>query len=439
MLRHVILSLVAFGILSASSAFGQNSGPAQSQPCIGIKMATGTDLDDRMAKLNAMATDLKSRMEKAASGSAEKKAIEKELLDVQAQLLDLVFERECIRSDKTIQVLRAPGDPPPAWLEITTFFATNRTATGNALPDNFFGSDRRPDLQFGRTVVSIPTARQPGDLNLPSLWKFEFSADPSKHFIFKSITPLDSTVAVAEMAKIIGQSSKKSLLVFVHGYNVGFSDAALRTAQLAHDLAFPGTAVFFSWPSAATTKGYWRDEETVQLSEGAFNDFLDKIAGLGASDIFLIAHSMGNRLVTTVLSDRASKGKVVPNLRELLLAAPDINAEIFREKILPGLSTLAAHRTIYASSSDVALRASKVVHDYRRVGETEGGVLTFAGFETIDASSVAPLMRAFGHSYVVDSTKVLGDIAETLSMRLNADQRNLQRHGTPPAAWWLLK
>jgi esterase/lipase superfamily enzyme len=121
------------------------------------------------------------------------------------------------------------------------------------------------------------------------------------------------------------------------------------------------------------------------------------------------------------------------------LAAPDINAEIFREKILPGLSTLAAHRTIYASSSDVALRASKVVHDYRRVGETEGGVLTFAGFETIDASSVAPLLRSFGHSYVVDSTKVLGDIAETLSMRFNADQRNLPRQGTPPSAWWLLK
>ena len=29
--------------------------------------------------------------------------------------------------------------------------------------------------------------------------------------------------------------------------------------------------------------------------------------------------------------------------------------------------------TIYASSSDIALRASKVVHRYRRVGETTGG------------------------------------------------------------------
>jgi hypothetical protein len=94
-------------------------------------------------------------------------------------LLDLVFEQECTRSDKTIQVLRAPGEPPPAWLEITTFFATNRTATGSTAPSNFFGSDRQKDnLQFGTTVVSIPTARQPGDLNLPSLWKFEFSADP---------------------------------------------------------------------------------------------------------------------------------------------------------------------------------------------------------------------------------------------------------------------
>lgn len=122
-----------------------------------------------------------------------------------------------------------------------------------------------------------------------------------------------------------------------------------------------------------------------------------------------------------------------------MLAAPDINAEIFREKILPGLAALDVHRTIYASSSDVALRASKIVHDYRRVGETDGGVLTFSGFETIDATAAAPIVRSFGHSYVVDSTKVLGDIADTLYLNFNADQRSLPQDGTPLENWWVLK
>src|SRR5689334_22014605 len=44
--------------------------------------------------------------------------------------------------------------------------------------------------------------------------------------------------------------------------------------------------------------------------------------------------------------------------------------------------------TIYASSSDLALRASKVVHWFRRVGETVGGVFVYPGVDTIDASGV---------------------------------------------------
>jgi esterase/lipase superfamily enzyme len=428
--------------LSACCAFGQNATPPVSEPCAAIRASLNPDLDEQTEKLNKQAADLKGRIA-ALNEGAEKDALDKELKDVQGKLLDLVFARECIRSDMTIQVFRGPSDPPTKWIEITTYFATNRQATGSSVPEKFFGPERSKDNdnknQFGKAVVSIPTARRAGELNLPSLWKLEVNPDPTKHFVFKQVIPLDTAAATVEMAKIIGQSTKKSLLVFVHGYNASFGDAALRTAQLAHDLSFPGTAVFYSWPSLATTQGYWHDEETVQLSEDAFDAFLDNIAGLGASEVFLIAHSMGNRLVTTVLRDRAAKGKTIPNLRELLLAAPDVNAEIFREKIIPGLAAIDVHRTIYASSSDVALRASKIVHDYRRVGETTDGVVTFNGFETVDASGVAPVVRAFGHSYVVDSTKVLGDIADTLSLHFTADQRSLPKQGTPPDIWWVLK
>jgi esterase/lipase superfamily enzyme len=445
-----VFRVAAAALLWASCAFAQTSTPPASEPCVAIKASVDPNVDERIGKLNARAADLKKRIAPLTDG-AKKSTLDKELKEVQEQLLELVFERECVRSDLTIQVFRGPSDPPTKWIEITTYFATNRKATGSAVPEEFFGAARigeqaggapqldEPKNQFGKALVSIPTARKPGEMNLPSLWKFEINPDPAKHFVFKQVVLLDAAAATAEMAKVVSQSTKKSLLVFVHGYNVSFADAALRTAQLAHDLSFPGTAVFYSWPSLATTKGYWHDEETVQLSEEAFDAFLEKIADLGASEVFLIAHSMGNRLVTKVLGDRASKGKIIPNLKELLLAAPDINAEIFQEKIIPGLAAIDAHRTIYASSSDVALRASKVVHDYRRVGETTDGVLTFKGYETVDASAAAPTVRAFGHSYVVDSTKVLGDIADTLNLHFNADQRSLPKEGTPPSNWWVLK
>lgn len=429
---------IAVVFLSAGGALAQDSTPAISAPCVEIKASAHKDVPDKLKSLNAAADDLRAQI-KSPPDETEKTALEKRLREIQEELLGLVFEQECDRSDLTIQVLRGPNDPPTQWVEVTTYFATNRKPTGNSAPEDFFGTERTADNQYGKTIVSIPTARKPGDMNLPSLWRFELSPDPSKHFVFKEVISLDSAGAVSEIANAISQGKKSSLLIFVHGYNVSFEDAALRTAQLAHDLSFPGTAMFFSWPSMGTTKGYWRDEETVQLSEAAFDDFLDKLSGLGASEVYIIAHSMGNRLVATTLRDREANGKKIPNLRELMLAAPDINAEIFREQILPGLAKLDVHRTIYASSSDVALRASKVVHDYRRVGETDGGVLTFDGFETIDATAVAPIVRAFGHSYVVDSAKVLGDIADTLYLHFNADQRSLPKDGTPPQQWWVLK
>ncbi|WP_262048180.1 alpha/beta hydrolase [Bradyrhizobium sp. Bra78] len=415
------------------------SAITSSQPCIAVQTSLDANVKARIETLNKRAADIKSSITNAQLESLERSTLEKQLVEVQEQLLTLLFEQECARSDFKIQVLRGPSDPPPAWVDIATFFATNRKPTGNGTLDTYFGPDRQQTLQYGKVVVSIPTNRKPGDLNLPKMWKLEFSPDPRKHFVLKDIVSISSDGIQHELESYLASSTKRSLLIFVHGYNVGFSDAALRSAQLAHDLAFQGATLFFSWPSAATARGYWHDEEAVQLSEAAFDEFLDRIDSFGSDDIFLIAHSMGNRLVTTVLANRIARGKPTPHVREILLAAPDINSELFQEKIAPVIAGIDTHRTIYASSSDVALRASKIVHDYRRVGETDGGVGIFPQFETIDVSAAAPLIRSFGHSYVVDSADVIKDIAQTLTGQMGADQRNLSRLGTPPNIWWTIK
>ena len=160
----------------------------------------------------------------------------------------------------------------------------------------------------------------------------------------KRVQPVAADVLRAEFASALASATEKSVLLFVHGFNVTFSDAALRTAQLAHDVAFPGPAVFFSWPSAGRTRSYFRDEEIALLSESAFNRMLDDIAAWGATNVYLIAHSMGTRIVTNVLRERARQNVALPAISELLLAAPDINEEIFREQIAPGLRRRCSRR-----------------------------------------------------------------------------------------------
>ncbi|MFX9020032.1 alpha/beta hydrolase, partial [Acinetobacter baumannii] len=86
-----------------------------------------------------------------------------------------------------------------------------------------------------------------GNIELPTLWKFERTADPSKHFILKAVTPIETNAAKAEIADKLKAGSSRAMLIYVHGYNMGFEEAALRTAQLSYDLKFPGVAFFYSW------------------------------------------------------------------------------------------------------------------------------------------------------------------------------------------------
>ena len=152
----------------------------------------------------------------------------------------------------------------------------------------------------------------------------------------------------------------------------------MRTAQLAHDLRFPGLPFFFSWPSAHQLLSYWQDEETAQLSEGLFGKLLDELSS------FPPPTSTSSRTAWGAASSarRSSPGwtwaRTPSTCAELLLAAPDINADLFRTVIAPKLATMQGTRTtIYASSSDLALKASKIVHGFRRLGETTGGVFTY--------------------------------------------------------------
>jgi len=483
MLARTLLVLAVLGV-GAGLASGQTQPPADRSlpaPCRTKAKDNLEALEKRRERLQRQIAEARAARPAKEEGAARK------LTKNQAALLEVLFQIQCHqvqlqvaqetaavppvpvdavpasrpRKRRAVRVdqQEAPGGgeaavpqqpPPPARraagaadagnvVEVTTYFATNRGLSGKSAPVAFYDSKPSP-LSYGRAVVTIPSTHTAGSLELPSVWRLQLQPDPKRHFTLKAVAALTLDEARAEMARRLGELPSKAILVYVHGYNMGFAETAMRTAQLAYDLDFPGLPFFFSWPSVGQVTGYLRDTESAQLSEEAFDQMLDDLARLPAGEVYVIAHSMGSRIVSQALKARVDNGKSTARLKELLLAAPDINADLFRKAIAPRLKAMqGTQTTVYASSSDLALMASKAVHGYRRVGETAGGVFVYPGFDTVDASAASLAMRAFGHSYLTDSAAVLKDIKSLLRLKLPAKARGLAEAGTQPDIYWSIQ
>lgn len=303
------------------------------------------------------------------------------------------------------------------------YYATDRQRTAESAPDRHFGGDRGP-LSFGVVNVALPRAHQRGRLESPSILRLEFSADPEKHVVLESLTELGVDRWRAEVAKRAAALGNPGILVFVHGYDTDFGDAALRAGQLAFDLKFGGATVLFSWPSRGSMLDYTADEQSAEWSVPDMQAVLDSIATLApGTPVYVIAHSMGNRVATRAFKAMLEKDRSrAASFRELVLAAPDVDADVFRREIGPAILGMGPRVTLYASSNDKALAASRSVHGgYHRLGESGNGLVVLKNLDTVDASTVSTEM--LGHSYYGDSGTVMSDLMYLIRKSLPAQDR----------------
>ena len=322
---------------------------------------------------------------------------------------------------------------------IRTFFATDRNLTGKTKPEEMFGVDRS-SLTYGACDVSIPRDHRMGEVESPSVLRLEFHEDPAKHVVLLSTAISSKDKFFGDMATRVRANPTKSAFLFVHGYNVSFEDAARRTAQISYDLAFDGASVFYSWPSQGTTSAYMIDEQNIEWAQSNLRGFLDDFfASSDAQSVYLIAHSMGNRALTrAVASILTDKPAIRDRLKEVILAAPDIDADVFKRDIIPALTTAGRTVTLYASSGDLALAASKKVHGYQRAGDTGQGLVVTAGVETIDATGMDTSL--LGHSYFAETRSILGDMFYLVRNGQRADERfGLRPVDTQAGRYWVFK
>ncbi len=281
----------------------------------------------------------------------------------------------------------------------------------------------RGQLELGTCRVSVPKDHRVGELESPNVLHLEFREDPERHVVLLGVHPLTDATFYAELRECVEKSPQKGSFVFVHGYNVGFEAAVRRTAQIAYDLKFQGAPIVYSWPSQEGLLSYAVDENNVTWTVPHLKGFLLQVARQsGAKSVHLIAHSMGNRALTSALRElRLEYRLACPKFREVILTAPDIDAEVFARDLAPALVQTAQRVTLYASSNDEALAASRAVHGYRRAGESGDHVVVLPGLDTVDVSEVDTSL--IGHSYYGSNTTVLADLFELMHGSKPADQR----------------
>jgi esterase/lipase superfamily enzyme len=361
-----------------------------------------------------------------------------------AQETEPAFKRRGLhRDDKQTRSFddkpQQPGPSPTGdYSVVKVYYATDRNRTGYTDPASIYGTDRSDNkLSYGSCEVSVPKDHRVGQLEAPSLVRFEFTEDPAKHVLVMSVKEQAESEFYKEIGAKFASSKEKSALIFVHGYNVKFKDAARRTAQMAYDLKFPGVPVFFSWPSQGSYLGYTVDETNIDYAKADLKKFIQSfVRTSGARQIYLVAHSMGNRGLTGALSELFRESpEVKTSIKEVILAAPDIDAAVFKRDIVPALTGPGQNLTLYASSNDWALKASKRFHGYARAGDSGDHMTVVPGMITIDASGVETSF--IGHVYFAESTSIISDIFEMFSGRQKPEERShLVPVSTPTGQYW---
>jgi esterase/lipase superfamily enzyme len=330
---------------------------------------------------------------------------------------------------------------------VPVFYGTNRVRVGTARYGSFTAGIG--PVRYGVAYVTIPPGHEAGEIERPA-WicqRLGFGEDAERHVTIRRVDALGDAAffqaAGAEMARIASKLSKpRTALLFVHGFNVRFDDAVMRTAQIAKDVGFQGAPFLFSWPSQGAAfrvrdpaGPYRRDARSITLSQAPLEGFIRDVLDRAKPDkLFILAHSMGARGTSLALSRLA---KTRPDLRQkvaaLVLAAPDIQQEVFRRDVGPGLARLAAGVTTYSSSRDKALMVSHVVNGRPALGDARGGPFLLPPMQMVDVSAIDT--DWLGHSAYGNEAPLLADIRAIVN-NVVPPRAGLQRRARGRSHYW---
>ena len=250
-----------------------------------------------------------------------------------------------------------------------------------------YAEGRSELLSYNDVSVWAPANRNLGSISYPSS-----RPNADREFALTRFADIDAEAFTDLLnQRLQTLETKKTVFIFVHGYNVPYSNGVYRTGQLVAEFEANAVPVHYSWPSQGRTLGYLYDRDSVQFARDGFVDLLQRVAASDAEAIFIMGHSMGTLLVMEGLRTLAALGRedVLQMISPLVLASPDIDVDVFKGQ-MRYLSPRPDPFIVFVASDDGALTLSeKLRGGHARVGEGRYiPALQEQGIAVIDLSDV---------------------------------------------------
>ena len=300
---------------------------------------------------------------------------------------------------------------------VPIFYATNRKWNGRA-----FTGDPADALSYGYSWVTIPAGHATGHIEKRAWWnRLSDPGDAEKYFTC-AVHNLAKPDFLSNLGNACRSAESQQILIFLHGFNVSFEEAAMRAAQFTEDTQFPGLIVLYSWPSQGSWHGYNADEARAAASGERMAECLKDLVGGPWTQLSLLAHSMGNRVMLSALADNNR-----PQLPfgQIVMAAADVYVDEFKPKFDKLLQHGLLPCTSYSSRKDLALKLSSWIHSGPRVGLIEDFHFEGGDNESIDATAVDRGLLA--HGYWSGDRALITDIRTLVIDGFRAKKRGLQQ------------
>jgi len=284
---------------------------------------------------------------------------------------------------------QAPADARKADMEV--LYVTDRAQTGQTEHGPDYGYGRSIGAAFGQATVSLaPTpswdelvraASTDGRdqrylLTLRSVQEVgqvpiatEFMEVHNGQMRLRADAAETVSKARSQLLELVtthlANTDRKDIYIYVHGVNNSFADSVYRAAATWHYLGRQGVFIAYAWPAGrGGLFGYFYDRESGEFTVVHLKAVLRMLSQCPAVErVHLVAHSRGTDVSMTALRELKIEydAKGLPaqkalKLDTVVLAAPDMDADVFGQRLLlENLASVSRRLVVYYSHKDKAV------------------------------------------------------------------------------------